>query len=631
MRANGGSEHRAPGGRRLLLLALGALGVVFGDIGTSPLYAFRECFGHTTELPLTSANVLGILSLIFWSLMIIVTVKYLVSIMEADNNGEGGILALLTLVRSRTPPTDRLRTTLIVLGLFGSALLYGDGILTPAISILSAVEGLEVATPAFRPYIIPIAVVLLVGLFAFQRRGTGFVGFTFGPVTLAWFVTLAALGTSWIVEKPDVMLAIDPRHAFRFMLREGREAFLALGGVFLAVTGAEALYADMGHFGKRPIRVAWGVAVLPALVLNYFGQGALLLSRPDAIDNPFYHLAPQWALYPLVVIATAATVVASQAVISGAFSLTNQALQLDYFPRLDVRHTSAHEIGQVYVPFVNWTLLGATLLLVIGFESSTALAGAYGVAVAATMVITSILAYFCARRVWAWSAVAAVAVWGAFLLVDGTFLAANLAKVAEGGWVPLFVAAFVFAVMTTWRQGRNVLTAHFAPASIPYEMLIADLERHKIARVPGTAVYMDRHGESVPRTLFHNLKHNMVVHDNVVVLTIVTEDVPRVRKSKRLEVKDFGHGFKRLIAHQGYMEMLNVPDILRAAKSAGIEYDPMKTTFVLGHETLIPAGKQLPRWRARLFGFMSRNSQRATKHYGIPPNRVIEIGSQVDL
>jgi len=634
MQGNGSSETRGPDGprgRRLFLLALGALGIVYGDIGTSPLYAFRECFGEHTELAVNSANVLGLLSLIFWSLMVVVTMKYLVFIMRADNNGEGGILALLTLVRSRTPKGDPLRVTLIVLGLFGASLLYGDGMITPAISILSAVEGLQVAAPGLQPYVVPIAVVLLLGLFSMQRHGTGFVGIAFGPITLVWFVTIAGLGLHWIVIEPHVLQALLPTHAVKFFLREGPQAFLAMGGVFLVVTGGEALYADMGHFGRRPIRVAWSLVVLPCLVLNYFGQGALLLRDPGAIENPFYHLAPEWSLYPLIGLATTATIVASQAVISGAFSLTNQALHLDYFPRLDVRHTSAQEIGQIYVPFVNWTLLIATVALVLGFKSSAELAGAYGVAVAATMVITSILAYFCAQRVWHWGTPVALAVWSAFLVVDCGFLGSNMAKVAQGGWVPLLVAFFVFAIMTTWREGRNALAAHFAPASIPFEALITDLKRHNVTRVPGTAVYMDRQGAAAPRTLFHNLKHNMVVHEKVIVLTIVTEDIPRIRQSKRIEVKDYGDGFTRITAHQGFMEQLNVPSIIKQAKEYGVEYDAMKTTFVLGRETLIAAGKKLPRWRAHLFSLMSRNAQRATTHYGIPANRVIEIGSQVDL
>jgi KUP system potassium uptake protein len=631
MSTPGAPSTRTPHGRRLLKLALGALGVVFGDIGTSPLYAFRECFHDADNVPVTDANILGLLSLIFWALMVVVTIKYLVFIMRADNNGEGGILALLTLVRSRTPSDDQLRTVLIVLGLFGAALLYGDGMITPAISILSAVEGLKVAAPALEPYVVPLAIMILVALFSVQKRGTGMLGYAFGPVTLAWFVTLAVLGVLAVSRSPEVVFALDPRRGLSFLVREGYHGFLALSGVFLAVTGGEALYADMGHFGRRPIRLAWGAVVLPALMLNYFGQGALLLSDERAIENPFYYLAPSWALYPLIALATAATIVASQAVISGAFSLTNQALHLDYLPRVEVRHTSAQEAGQIYVPSVNWFLLASTVLLVVTFESSGNLAGAYGVAVSATMVITSILAYFCARRVWSWTAPIALAVWGVFLVVDSTFLAANLAKLAHGGWLPLLVAAGAFAIMTTWRQGRDALASHIALASIPYEALMSDLERHRVPRVPGVAVYMDREGTSVPRTLFHNLKHNKVVHEKVVTLTIKTEDVPRVPAAERIEVSDLGQGFTRIVVRHGFMEALNVPAVLKLAASAGVAYDPMKTTFILGRETLIPAGKILARWRARLFGFMSRNSQRATLHYGIPPNRVIEIGSQVDL
>jgi KUP system potassium uptake protein len=503
--------------------------------------------------------------------------------------------------------------------------------ITPSISILSAVEGLKVAAPALEAYVVPLAVAVLIALFSLQRRGTGVIGSAFGPITLAWFACLAILGIGWIVRVPDVLFGLDPRYGASFLVREGGTGFLALGGVFLVVTGGEALYADMGHFGRRPIRLAWGAIVLPALVLNYFGQGALLLSDERAIENPFFYLAPGWALYPLIGLATAATIVASQAVISGAFSLTNQALHLDYFPRLEVHHTSAQQIGQIYVPFVNWLLLFSTVFLVSWFQSAGALAGAYGVAVSATMVITSVLAYFCARRVWSWSAPVALLVWGTFLALDVAFLIANAAKITEGGWVPVLVAGIVFALMTTWQQGRAALAQHIALASIPYEALMADLERHRVPRVPGTAVYMDRQGASVPRTLFHNLKHNKVVHENVVTLTIVTEDVPRVPQQRRLEIEELGQGFTRIVIRHGYMELLNIPAMLKEAAKHGVSYDPMKTTFILGRETLIPAGKQLPRWRARLFGFMSRNSQRATIHYGIPPNRVIEIGSQVDL
>ncbi len=633
MSAPGSPSAHDPQGSRLFVLALGALGVVYGDIGTSPLYALRECFKGGENIPLNDANVLGILSLIFWSLMLIVTVKYLIFIMRADNHGEGGILALLTLVRSHTAASGQGRATLIVLGLFGAALLYGDGMITPAISILSAIEGLQVAAPALEPYVVPLAVLVLIGLFSLQRRGTGVVGVAFGPITLVWFLCLATLGVRWIIRAPEVLLALDPRLGIGFILREGFPGFLALGGVFLVVTGGEALYADMGHFGRRPIRVAWTVIVLPALVLNYMGQGALLLTDAQAVENPFYHMAPGWALYPLIGLATAATVVASQAVLSGAFSLTNQALLLDYLPRLEVRHTSAREAGQIYVPFVNWALFVSTVVLVLEFRTSGALAGAYGIAVSATMVITCLLAYFCARRVWGWSTPVALAVWGSVLVIDVSFFAANGAKLADGGWVPVVVAAVVFALMTTWRDGRAALESHVTLASIPFDLLFADIDRHHVPRVPGTVVYMDRQGEGVPRTLFHNLKHNKVVHEKVITLTILTEDVPRVPASRRLEIADLGHGFVRIVVRTGFMEMLNVPAVLEqaAARGANFTYDPMQTTFVLGRETLIPARKQMASWRARLFSFISRSSQRATTHYGIPPNRVIEIGSQVDL
>jgi KUP system potassium uptake protein len=617
---------------RLYRLSLAALGVVFGDIGTSPLYAVRECFADH-GLPPTTENVLGILSLVFWSLTIVISLKYLAFVMRADNHGEGGILALMTLVAPdhRTPAYSRRRAVLLV-GVFGAGLLYADGMITPAISVLSAVEGLQVASPALHVLVTPLAVAVLCALFFFQRHGTAAVGRVFGPVMIVWFLCLFGLGVRSIAGQTQVLAALSPVWAVEFLGRTGVPALLVLGPVFLVVTGGEALYADMGHFGRRPIRLTWFVLVLPALLANYFGQGALLLGNPAATTNPFYLLAPAWGRLPLVVLATAATVIASQAVISGAFSLTRQALQLGYCPRVDVRHSSDEEIGQVYAPSVNWVLLVAAVLLVLWFGSSGSLAGAYGVAVSATMVLTTILAYVCARTRWGWSLPAALSVAAAFLAVDTLFLMANLTKIPEGGWLALFVASVLALLMTTWSRGRELLGQRLAGYRLPEEILFRDLATRPPLRVPGTAVFLDRTATGVPRTLLHNLKHNKVLHERVILLTIVTEAVPRVPVGERLFVRPLEHGFVRLIARFGYMETPSLPAVLGQARDQGVDCDPMDTTFFLGRETLILAGRGgMALWRKRLFSVMSRNAQRATAHYQIPPNRVVEFGAEVEL
>ena len=531
-------DRQPPNGRYLALLSLTALGVVYGDIGTSPLYAIRECFYGEHGVEVSRANVLGILSLIFWSLMLVISVKYLGFILRADNRGEGGILALMALVHPEHSPANvrRRHGVLIVLGLFGAALLYGDGMITPAISVLSAVEGLEVATPLFRPYVIPLTVIILVGLFLFQRKGTAGVGAVFGPITLLWFGTLAVLGTASIARHPEVLAAVNPMHGLGFFAANGSRGFLVLGAVFLVVTGGEALYADMGHFGTRPIRLTWFGLVLPALLVNYFGQGALLLANPEAAHNPFYRLAPAWGTYPLVVLSTAATVIASQAVISGSFSLSMQAFQLGYLPRLSILHTSADERGQIYMPQVNWLLMLSTIGLVLGFRTSSNLAAAYGVAVTTTMVITTLIFYRVARELWGWKRWTIGALCLAFLVVDLGFFGASITKVGHGGWFPLVVAGGIFVIMTTWRRGRQLLAERFRSGALEVDRFLADQKLGDLPRVQGVGVFLTGRPEGVPSALLHNIKHNKVLHEKVLLLTVLTEDVPRVDPQCRLEV-----------------------------------------------------------------------------------------------
>ena len=621
----------APTGRQLFALALGAVGVVYGDIGTSPLYAMRECFhgAHATLDP-TRANVLGVLSLIFWSLILIVSIKYLVFVMRADNRGEGGILALLALV----PRDDRPRRVwaLTALGIFGAALLYGDGMITPAISVLSAVEGLEVATPLFSRYVVPLTIVILVALFAFQRRGTAGIGAVFGPIMIVWFVTIGTLGLSWLVRDLHVLAALSPTHAVAFFIRNGMHGFLTLGSVFLVVTGAEALYADMGHFGRRPIRLAWFALVLPALFLNYLGQGVLLLQEPAAADNPFYRLAPDWALYPLVALATMAAVIASQALISGAFSLTRQAVQLGYTPRLDIVHTSKEEIGQIYIPAVNWVLMLATIGLVVGFRKSTNLAAAYGIAVTLTMVITTILAYAIARARWGMRRAVVLPIVLVFLAIDLAFFGANAVKVLQGGWFPLVVAFGIYTLMSTWKAGRQLLSERLARGAVPFEEFVKTIQPGSPPRVPGTAVFMSRDPLATPAALLHNLKHNKVLHERVVLLTLLTEEVPYVEPQDRVELTDLGNGFYRLLARYGFLQSPGVPDVLERARAKGLDLQTMHTTFFLSRETLIPSRKRgIAIWREKLFWLMARNAVRPTDFFRIPPNRVVELGMQIRL
>lgn len=617
---------------RLTALSLATLGVVFGDIGTSPLYAFRQSLAGTSTLVLQESTVLGVLSLILWALILVISVKYLIFMLRADNDGEGGILVLLALLQPWQDTSFRSRRILIALGLFGGALLYGDGVITPAISVLSAMEGLGVAAPSLQPYVVPLTITVLVLLFLFQRKGTASVGAAFGPVMLIWFVVLAALGLASILRTPDVLFAVDPTYAASFLIANRWDGFLILGAVFLVVTGGEALYADMGHFGRLPIRTAWFCLVFPALTLNYFGQGALVLRNGSAASSPFFHLAPAWAAFPLIILATLATVIASQAVITGAFSLTRQAVQLGQCPRMAIVQTSPDAVGQVYVPAVNWLLMALTLALVLGFGSSDALAGAYGIAITSTMVITSILAFFVMRRRWKWHPALAGSMVAAFLFVDLSFFGANLPKIVNGGWFPLLLAGVVFLLMSTWRRGRTILNFRLRENLIPLDACLERLDEKPPARVPGIAVFMTGRIEGTPPMLIHHLEHNQVLHDTVVLLTVCTRGVPRVPAADRLVVERFPRQFYRVFVHYGFMQSPNLPVALRECERLGLKIDLEKTTYYLGRETLIPASSDImSRWRKSLFALMSRNATPATAFYSIPPERVIEIGLQVEL
>jgi KUP system potassium uptake protein len=621
-------------GRYTLALAVGALGVVYGDIGTSPLYALRECFYGKHGIAVSPGNVLGVLSLIFWSLILIVSIKYLTFVVRADNKGEGGILALLALAFPMREPsqTDRLTRMMIVLGLFGTALLYGDGIITPAISVLSAVEGLNVATTLFEPYIIPITVMILIALFSVQAFGTGRVGKIFGRITLVWFLALAILGIKGILSFPKILAALNPFYGWHFFMENGRKAFVVLGAIFLVVTGGEALYADMGHFGKRPMRLAWFSVVLPALVLNYFGQGALLLRNPSAAENPFFLLAPTWALYPLVALATLATVIASQALISGAFSLTMQAVQLGYFPRIRIEHTSSMEKGQIYIAQVNWFLMLACIGLVVGFGSSSNLAAAYGIAVTMTMLITTVLFYFAARRLWQWTPQKAVLICAPFFTLELAFFGANALKIAHGGWFPITVGLVIFTLLTTWQTGRRILGEKLRHATLPLSMLIEDVVARPPQRVKGTAIFLSGRLGTVPLALLHNLKHNKVLHQRVVFLTIVTHEKAHVEEQNKLEIEDLKNGFHRVIGHFGFMEVPDVPELLKKCNEKGLDLKPDEFSYFLSKETLIPTPSHgMAFWREILFAAMSRNATSAASFFKLPPNKVVELGMQVEI
>jgi KUP system potassium uptake protein len=621
---------------RLLPLTLTALGVVYGDIGTSPLYALKECFFGSHSVPPTPSNVLGVLSLIIYSLLLVVSLKYVALVMRADNQGEGGILSLTSLIPGRGggDAGHRLavgRPLLIALGIFGTALLYGDGMITPAISVLGAVEGLEVAAPGLEEYVVPITAAILVALFTIQRFGTHRVGGFFGPIVIAWFVVLAILGVSWIVRAPQVLGALDPRHAVAFFADNGGAGFAVLGAVFLVVTGGEALYADMGHFGARPIRLAWFGLVLPALLLNYFGQGALLLIDPD-VTHPFFELAPAWALFPLVVLATMAAIIASQALISGAFSITRQAIQLGLVPRLDVEHTSAREMGQIYIPQVNWALMIATLAIVVGFGSSGALAAAYGIAVTLTMVITIVLLNVVMRERWRWPGPVALAITVAFLTIDLAFFGANALKFLQGGWVPLAVGVGLFTLMTTWRTGRRLVAERISARAIPVEQFLETVRAERPARVPGTAVFMTAQPTGTPPALAHNTRYNKVLHDTVVLLTVTTARQPHVWIGERVAVEPIGDGLYNVKVRYGFMEDPDVPAALAVAQEQGLPIDPADVTFFLGCETVIVTRRHgMAVWREKLFVLMARNAVRATAFFRLPTERVVELGVQVEM
>ena len=620
------------GKRYLLVMSVGALGVVYGDIGTSPLYAFRESFHAAEGLGVDRASVFGVLSLMFWALVLVVSVKYLVFVVRADNHGEGGILALTALiVPSSKARTVGLRWGLILLGLFGTALLYGDGIITPAISVLSAVEGIEVAAPGLEPYVVPIAVVILIALFSIQRAGTATVGAIFGPVMIVWFTVLAVLGGFHVVQDPGILAAINPIHPGRFIAANPRLAFLALGAIFLVVTGSEALYADMGHFGKRPIRIGWYTVVFPALLLNYFGQGAMLIANPENIDNPFFRMSPAWAVLPMVILATMATVIASQALITGAYSLTMQAVQLGYLPRFGIDHTSPREIGQVYIAAINWGLMIACVGLVLAFRSSSNLAAAYGVAVTTTMVITTTLLYFVMRERWSWSPLLAGSLTAVFLLVDVAFFAANIVKVPAGGWFPLVVGAAVFTAMTTWKTGRRKLTTALRRGDLPIERFIGSIATHPQLRVPGTAVYLFPDPGVTPPALLANLRHNEVLHETVVLVAVQTSSVPRVPQVRRATVHDLGEGFAQVVLHFGFMDAPDVPRAMINIVDPEFGFDPEDATYFVGRETIINRSHGIERARSALYAAMHRNSSSAVQYFSLPPSQVIEIGKQVAL
>ena len=620
-----------PGPSRLRALTLGALGVVYGDIGTSPLYALREVFA-TKHASLTQADILGVLSLVFWTLTVIVTLKYVTLILRANNNGEGGTMALMALSSLATRERPRLRTTLIVMGIMGAALFYGDGVITPAISVLSAVEGLEVATPSFKPYVVPITLAVLAALYALQRHGTGVMGRWFGPITVLWFATIAFWGALWIVRAPQVLRALNPWHALHFGFEHGRVTLLVLGAVFLAVTGAEALYADMGHFGKQPIRLAWFVFVFPALVLNYFGQGALMLVEPAKADNPFFNMVPGWFLLPMVLLATIATVIASQATISGTFSITKQAIQLGYLPRLRVLHTSVRETGQIYIPGVNWLQFAAIVAAVLMFGSSSALATAYGIAVTATMVLTTVMTFFVIRYSWNYPWWLCVAATGFFLTIELIFFASNIIKVLSGGWFTLLIATAVFTLMMTWARGRQLLSAGLRADAIELKPFLKSVLADPPMRAPGMAVFMNGEADLTPTALLHNLKHNNVLHETNLFVTVNTLDVPWVPFAERARAQVLCKGCWAVTLNFGFKNDLDVPAALELLKGQGIVLDPMTTSYFLSRSTVVPTlGGGMAPWREKLFASLHRNAASAADFLNLPANRVVELGTKVQI
>jgi KUP system potassium uptake protein len=616
----------------LRALAFGAVGVVFGDIGTSPLYTLQEVFSSKYGLGVAHASVLGVLSLVFWALLLVVTLKYVMFVMRADNHGEGGIMALLALAQRAARGMPRLRWLIALIAIFGASLFYGDGVITPAMSVLSAVEGLKIAEPALVRWVMPISVVIVLALFVVQKRGTAKVGAVFAPVMCAWFVVIALLGVNMIVRAPEILVALNPYYALRFFRSHGVAAFMALGGVVLAVTGTEALYADMGHFGKTPIRRAWLFFVLPALLLNYFGQGALLLRQQEVSANPFYLLVPHALLYPMVALATAAAVIASQAVISGAYSMTREAVQLGFSPRMRVVHTSSHMAGQIFVPWINGMLLVLVIAAVIGFRSSENLGAAYGIAVTGTMVVTTLLMLVVAARLWHWKLPWIIAVGAIFLIVDLAFFGANLLKVEHGGWFPLALGILVFTVMTTWRRGRELVLRQLQHGGLALQPFIASIGEYPPTRVPGTAVFMTANPAAVPHALLHSLKHFKALHARNVLLNVETLETPYAERAERVEIRDLGHSFHRVTLRFGFMEDPDVPDALAACAQHGFPFDMMDTTFFLSRETVIATRRPgMARWRDKLFAFLSRNALPATAFFHIPGNRLVELGTQVEI
>lgn len=614
------------------LLALSALGVVYGDIGTSPLYAFKESLHHSHNIPLTESSIYGILSLIFWSLLIVISIKYLRYVLKADNNGEGGILALTALIAPKDRRHNPRRDKLVLLGLFGTALLYGDGMITPAISVLSAVEGLELITPVFTPYIIPITIAILIALFSVQKYGTGVMGKVFGPVTLFWFLTIGTLGAHSILQAPSVLMAVNPYYAFRFFVENHWNGFMVLGSVFLVVTGGEALYSDLGHFGRKPIERAWFFVALPCLLLNYFGQGALLTHTPEAAKNPFFLMAPNWMLSPLVILATLATVIASQALITGVFSITMHAVHLGYIPRVLIKHTSSKEYGQIFVKTMNTLLMIACIALVLTFKTSSNLAAAYGIAVTTTMAITTVLFYIVAKEKWNWSPFKAGAICGFFLLIDLSFFGANLAKIIDGGWVPLVVGVIIFTIMTTWKRGRKLLEIRNCEKTIPLDKFLKTLEKEKPHRNAGTAIYMASSLENAPFALINTYEHFKTVHENLIFLSVITDKVPQVEKAKRARVNNIGHGCHTVVIHYGYIDVPNIPAEIEQLQVGNIVLNPKEVTYFIGKENFFAT--ELPGmavWREKLFALQSANSQDATTYFQLPKNRVVEIGIQIEL
>ena len=616
--------------QKLPPLVLGAIGVVYGDIGTSPLYALQATFTGTHPLPVVEANILGVLSVMFWTIMLLVSLKYVVIIMRADNHGEGGSMALLALVSELTAQRPKMKWFITTLGVFAAALFYGDSMITPAISVLSAVEGLDLVSHQFKSYILPITIIVLTGLFFIQKRGTGAVGMAYGPIMIIWFGCLAVFGIISIVQSPQILLALNPIYAFRFLSADPWVSFLALGAIVLVITGGEALYADMGHFGKYPIRLAWFSFVLPALALNYFGQGALLLHNPQAIQNPFYLLAPAWALMPMVLLATAATVIASQAVISGAFSIANQSIQMGFLPRMEIRQTSDRARGQIYVPFTNWTLYLAVVFLVFAFQSSSNLAAAYGIAVTGTMTITTILIAFLIVLFWRWPLAIAIPLIAVFLIVDLTYFAANAIKIPQGGWFPLCVALVSFTVLTTWKRGRKLLFEEITRQTVPLQAIIGGID--DMPRVSGTAVFLTPMGDGAPSAMLHNLKHNHVLHERNVLLTIVVEDKPYVTRGNRFLIKDLGKNFYRVKLFYGFMQTPDIPLALELCGSQGLPFDMMSTSFFVSRALIVSSPKPgMVKWRERLFLALSKNAMNAADFFKIPANRVIEMGTRIEI